>query len=208
MGLNLEFEKNLILSDNYDCIVGIDEVGRGSWAGPVAVGGYLFKLDTEEFEGVNDSKLVKKDKRSSLYSFLKNHSHYVVFKEVEEIDSVGIGRTIQNAILEIIDKVTLEYSNPFFIVDGQFSIDFGRNVIKKNKADSTFYSVAAASILAKVERDSLMLELHKSYPEYFFNSNVGYPTRKHLDSLSKFGPSPIHRKSFKPIRDLSLRFIR
>lgn len=207
MGLHSDFERDLIQKNSYDCVVGIDEVGRGSWAGPVAVGGYIFTMEDDEVEGVNDSKLIRKDKRISIHALLKNYKHRIIYRDIDEIDSIGIGKSIQNCIIEIIESVYSEFYNPFFIVDGQFSIDFGKNVLKRNKADSTFYSVAAASILAKVERDTRMVELNKLYSNYFFDSNVGYPTRKHIDALQKYGPSQVHRKSFKPIRELALRLI-
>lgn len=194
-----QYEKNIILENGFDCVVGIDEVGRGSWAGPVAVGAYIYSLDCENCDGVNDSKLVKFLKREQIYSVLSSHDYLVKFGDINSINELGIGKTIENLITEIVEFINSKFTRSHIIIDGQFAKNFGENTIKRIKADSTFYSVAAASILAKVERDRLMKSLHDSHPEYGFNTNVGYPTKKHIESLTQFGPCELHRKSFKPI---------
>jgi ribonuclease HII len=198
--LNPVYESNLISEKGFNCIVGIDEVGRGSWAGPVAVGAYIYTKKCQLVEGIQDSKLIKLSKREECYKNFKEEDYLVKFGEVEVIDSIGIGKTIEKLIVDIISEVRNSYRKPFFIIDGQFTVNFGNDSIKRIKADSTYYSVAAASILAKVERDRLMKKLHLSYPNYGFDTNVGYPTKKHIEGLNKFGVTILHRKSYEPIR--------
>ncbi len=138
-------------------------------------------------------------KRENKYKFLCNDKYFVKFGEVEEINSVGIGKTIERLISNIVEEVNDVYRRNHIVIDGQFRKNFGENTIKRIKADSTYYSVAAASILAKVERDRLMKNLHATFPNYGFNTNVGYPTQKHIKALELYGPTLIHRSSFSPI---------
>jgi ribonuclease HII len=202
----LDFSKDIELLNehNADVIIGIDEVGRGAWAGPVCVGAFVLDINNHQFvEGVNDSKLVKKVAREELSPILSRDKHLVVSGELESINNLGIGKTITNLILSIVKELELYVlsinKKPVFIIDGQFRVSFGDNSVKRIKADSTFYSVAAASILAKVYRDNLMNSLHSSYNLYAFDRNKGYPTAEHLKALEIYGVSAIHRKSFKPI---------
>jgi ribonuclease HII len=202
MSKSLTSEKeHLLLDQGYEYIIGIDEVGRGAWAGPAAVGGFAYKIGDEVIEGVNDSKQVSIKLRESLYPQLKMFKHLIKFGELELIDSIGIGKTIETLVVQIVEEFNNEFDGKvFFIVDGQFSFNFGTNSIKENKADENYYSVAAASILAKVERDRLMRQFHIQYPEYGFETNVGYPSSLHRKVLNELGPTLIHRKSFRPIK--------
>jgi|SRR5690606_9541226 len=200
--LNPKFELDMITNGDFECIVGIDEVGRGSWAGPVAVGAYVFTLDCKQCRGINDSKLLSLGKRESAYKRLSQHRYFVKYGEIEEINQIGIGKTIERLVADLVREVNLMHSKSFFVIDGQFAKSFGKNTMKAIQADSTYYSVAAASIMAKVQRDRLMKELHHDYPVYGFNTNVGYPTKKHIKALNEHGPSEVHRKSFEPIGKL------
>lgn len=204
----LDFSKDLdfLNKADADVVVGIDEVGRGAWAGPVCVGGFI--LDTKRHtlvNGVNDSKKISKPNREKLSELLKKESYMVLEGNLQSINTIGIGKTITNLIFKLVEEIKNELSaankRALFIIDGQFSADFGVNTIKHIKADSTFYSVAAASILAKVYRDNLMSNLHLSYNNYGFNKNMGYPTNYHLKALEVYGITDIHRTSFKPIKD-------
>jgi len=209
---SLDFSKDieLIKQQNVDLIIGIDEVGRGAWAGPVCVGAFVLDISNHPvIDGINDSKLVKKQKREELSLLLKDNKHLVLTGELHSINTLGIGRTITDLISSAVQELSIYVSQlnkkALFIIDGQFKEPFGENCIKRIKADSTFYSVAAASILAKVYRDNLMNELHSSYNQYAFNKNKGYPTLEHLNALSTYGITDIHRRSFKPIsRQLTL----
>ena len=202
----LDFSKDIELLNqfNADLIIGIDEVGRGAWAGPVCIGAYVLDINNHEYlEGINDSKLVKKEKREELCPLLLKEKNLVLTGELDSINTVGIGKTISNLILNAVNVLN-EYAvssnkKAIFIIDGQFSNNFGENTIKRIKADSTYYSVGAASIIAKVYRDNLMNTFHSSYNLYGFDRNKGYPTQFHLSALNMHGVSPLHRRSFKPI---------
>ncbi len=202
MKVSLQLDKDfLILKEKgYTKIVGIDEVGRGSWAGPVAVGAYCVDLNTQWINGINDSKQVSLKNREKLVDTLSAHIHSIHLGSVENINKYGIGKSITFLIQEIVEKYN--NSDTFFLIDGQFSQDFGTNSLKVIKGDATYYSIAAASILAKVYRDNLMKELHKTYPHYGFLTNVGYPSKSHIQALKIHGPTPIHRTSFTPIGEM------
>jgi ribonuclease HII len=194
------FETELIRDGRYTRVIGIDEVGRGCWAGPVGVGVFIYTKDTIEMPGVNDSKQLSLKRREELYPHLKDLNSQVVFGSVEMINTFGIGKTIEKTISEVVEKFS--DGRTFFIIDGQFKKDFGRDVKKVIRADSEYYSVAASSIIAKVERDNMMHQLHMTYPDYNFKSHKGYGTREHRLLLKQNGLSPIHRTSFTPIREI------
>jgi ribonuclease HII len=204
--IGLDFSKDIALAKEYnaDILIGIDEVGRGAWAGPVCVGAFVLDFKTHTLlEGVNDSKLVKKEKREELSLALEQNKHVVSTGELDAINILGIGKTITQLIFQIKNELdqllATQDKKALYIIDGQFKADFGESAVKRIKADSTFYSVAAASILAKVYRDNLMRNLHLSYNQYAFDKNKGYPTKEHLNALDLYGVCDIHRKSFKPI---------
>lgn len=191
------FESEILSQGKYRKVVGIDEVGRGCWAGPVSVGAYVFTSTLPVLEGIMDSKAVKPETREALHAQMQGHPYVVRHAAPNTIDSLGIvgaiSQLIQNIVYELSDAQTL------FIIDGQFTQDFGMHTTKIIKADSLYYCVAAASILAKVERDALMSDLEKAYPEYGFATHKGYGTRKHAEILKNLGPTAVHRKSFKPV---------
>ena len=195
-----QFELDILSENRYKRIVGIDEVGRGAWAGPVYVGGYSFELSTHRVDNITDSKQLSKLQRTKAYSVLYKHNYKVVSSSNIEIDDLGINRVIIKAIKEIIDYFSDKQT--LFIIDGSFGIDLGSNVMFFNKGDLNYYSIACASILAKVERDEYMRNISKLYPHYSFENNVGYGTDFHQKSLDKFSFCSIHRKSFNPIKTL------
>lgn len=182
----------------YEYIIGIDEAGRGCWAGPVSVGGFVYKKEDRIVGNVNDSKLISASKRSLLFEELQLLEHIVLFGSADKIDLLGIGKVIE----ELIKNIILHYAdlNAFFIIDGQFSTTFGINTIKMNKADSLFYPVAASSILAKVERDNYMTNLEKEFPQFQFGKHKGYGTQLHNSLIQSHGVCEHHRKSYAPIR--------
>lgn len=194
-------EKSLI-QDGYTVVVGIDEAGRGAWAGPVAVGYYAYTVGIEEFKGINDSKKLSPKSRAEKYQDLLLHGG-VIYQEAERIDKLGIGVAITDAIFEIIYKFTQSYgrANVFFLIDGHFAVEFPAKYSFITKGDSKHYSIAAASILAKHGRDSLMLDMHERYPDYSFDKHKGYGTALHKKALEILGPlKQIHRYSFSPIQ--------
>ncbi len=193
-------EIDLIRSGKYSQIVGIDEVGRGCWAGPVVVGAYLFSESTIVIPGVNDSKLLSVRQREEGASVLqKVSSHVLLWKQAPDIDQLGIAVAIEELIAEICD---LFPSSTGFLVDGKFSRQFPANVITVVRGDRMVYSVAAASILAKVARDAWMKDQDKNFPEYGFGQHKGYGTKAHMQALSNHGVTALHRRSFKPVKDL------
>lgn len=181
-------------------IIGIDEVGRGAWAGPVCVAGFIYSKSHLPLEKINDSKKLSLKTREQIFPQVDPANYKLKFMSSAEIDVNGIGKSIEHLIKQIVDEY--DDDKTFFIIDGQFSTDFGTHTIKRVKADQTFYSVALASIIAKVSRDKFMREIALKYPEYEFEKNVGYPAPKHLVALQNFGVLSIHRKSYKPIKEI------
>ena len=191
----IAFENNFSLP-----IAGIDEVGRGPLAGPVIAAAVI--LDRKNIpEGINDSKKIPKAKRILLAEKIKENSIYAYGTASEiEIDEINILQASLLAMkrasdgLSIVPKTTL--------IDGNFKPDIKNNTISIIKGDSKSVSISAASILAKVYRDEIMLQYSKQFPEYGFQTNSGYGTKEHLSALKNYGITPIHRKSFKPVHNI------
>ena len=181
---------------------GVDEAGRGPLAGPVVSAAVILKPEFT-FLGLDDSKKLSKAKRKSLSEEIKKHSvcWSIGIATVQEIDKLNIlrasllsmERAIKN-LSEVPEKV---------IVDGQYTPEIDVPCEAIIRGDSLEESIMAASILAKVERDKIMLELDKKYPHYRFGQHKGYPTKLHMDALREFGPCIEHRQSFKPIKNYS-----
>lgn len=176
-------------------IVGIDEVGRGCWAGPLVVGAVI--LD-KAIDGLNDSKKLSARSRIQLNNQILDNAHTGLgWVWPEEIDQLGLTKSttlgIKRALVEIRD-----YDH--IIIDGSFNYlpDHG-NVSTLVSADSLIPAVSAASILAKVARDKYMHNQALLYPNYGFERHVGYGTKFHIDALSQFGITRLHRKSYKPL---------
>jgi ribonuclease HII len=188
-----------LFDQGFTRIIGIDEVGRGAWAGPLVIGAFVYTHKSKIFEGIDDSKKLTKPQREKLFQTLSNYSliHEI---GVEEIDSFGVGKALENGILDIIEE--LDKPDIHFLIDGRFpKIDKKKNVTVIEKGDSNTYSVAAASIVAKVFRDRLMTEIEKEFPGYGFEKHVGYGTKLHSDALDKYGVCKIHRLSYKPVQN-------
>ncbi len=194
--------KDFPLFEKYENVIGIDEVGRGCWAGPVYVGAYVINSSTKFLEGITDSKMLNLKQRTYFSKKLRDQDNFrLKFADRGEIDKGGIGKAIQNLILELISELDPIYPNSVFVVDGQFAHPFTKNTIKEKKADMNYYSVGSASIIAKVERDLIMSEYHKSFPSFNFNRNKGYGTKGHQAALKEFGVTDLHRKSFRPVAE-------
>lgn len=183
--------------DSKKFVCGIDEVGRGSFAGPVVVGAVIFSPDAIIPEGLADSKLLKPKIREELEVKIKKSCLGWAIAEigVDTINDVGIGRATQIAFLESIKLIT---PNPDFVLIDAFLID---GYVGEQKAvvggDKISVSIAAASIIAKVYRDNLMRNLAQKLPQYGFEIHKGYGTKSHREAIKLHGLSPIHRKSFK-----------
>ena len=197
---DLFFEKNLVES-GYKYVAGIDEAGRGPLAGPVVAAAVILP---EEFSSnqLNDSKKLSSSKREKIYNELMNVDSKVIsaFAVIDEvvIDKINILRATHMAMAQASSNLSIEPS--FVIIDGMPIKDFPFNNESIIKGDSKSLSIAAASVIAKVERDRIMLNYSKEYPEYKFEKHKGYGTKLHLDALKKFGPCKIHRKSFAPVK--------
>ena len=181
-------------------IAGIDEAGRGPWAGPVVSAAVILN-EKNIPDGLNDSKKLSEKKRLSLYSSIYNfHSVGVGISSIEEIDSMNV---LQATFLSM--NRAVEDLNPqpeYILVDG--NLDPGLNFKTKCiiKGDSISISIAAASVIAKVTRDNLMLKLDKEFPNYNWKKNKGYGTAEHRNALELHGPCKYHRKSFSPINKM------
>jgi ribonuclease HII len=190
--------ETVLLQKGYKRIIGIDEAGRGAWAGPVAVGAFIFNIESKTFEGVKDSKLLTSKSREILFQKIFNKQTSIIeLGGIDTINKIGIGKTITKVIQKIIEDTYDEET--FYLIDGVFSKDFGKNSKKIIKGDQLHYSISCASILAKVYRDRLLTDLSKEYPQYFFDSHKGYGTIKHQEALKIYGISKIHRLNYKPI---------
>lgn len=197
---DLFFEKKLVES-GYKYIAGVDEAGRGPLAGPVVAAAVILP---EKFScnQLNDSKKLSPSKREKIYNELMNVNSKVIsaFAVIDEgvIDQINILRATHMAMAQASSNLPIEPS--FVIIDGMPVKGFPFNNESIIKGDSKSLSIAAASVIAKVERDKIMLNYSKEYPEYKFEKHKGYGTKLHLDALKEFGPCKIHRKSFAPVK--------
>ena len=178
-------------------ICGVDEVGRGSWAGPVVVGAVIFPQEFQVFPGLFDSKQLLPAKREQVAREVKRQALSFATCEigVPVIDRVGIGEATQIAFRKVIRELS---PKPDFILIDSFYIKYLNRSNQKpiKKGDEKSASIAAASVIAKVYRDELMRKLASSYPEYGFEEHKGYGTKKHQKAIRKNGFSDIHRRSF------------
>jgi ribonuclease HII len=212
-------------AQGYRFVIGIDEAGRGAWAGPVAAGAvcldYRAAADLGvRLIGVNDSKQVTPRRRALLVSQIQTHAlaHGVGFADASEIDALGIVRAtcnaIHRAIAALVDNGAARGVTPDFLLLDSIKCDpaalfpVGQGVPPLPHrplvhGDQLSLSIAAASILAKVARDTLMVEYDAAHPGYGFASHKGYGARAHQTALAEHGPTPIHRMSFRPMKLLA-----
>lgn len=180
----------------YSFVAGIDEVGRGPLAGPV-VAACVILPENVTITGINDSKKLSLKKREELYDIIyeKALSIGIGIADNNVIDSINILQATFLAMREAIEKSNIKPD--FILADGNFqipSINIPQEAIVKG--DSKSISIGAASIIAKVTRDRMMVDYSKEYPQYGFESNVGYGSQKHIEAIKKYGLSPLHRRSF------------
>lgn len=176
-------------------ICGVDEVGRGPLAGPVAAGAVILPKNCEIFY-INDSKKLSEKKREELYKEIMEKAIAVGigWVEPERIDEINILQATYEAMTRAIQN--LGVMPDILLNDGVIIPKVSIEQVNIIKGDEKSISIGAASIVAKVERDRKMEEYHKEYPEYGFCSNKGYGTKEHMEALKKYGPTPIHRRSF------------
>lgn len=195
-------------------LVGIDEAGRGPWAGPLFVA--LTVINYQNIHkfievGVNDSKKLSAKKREKLFEFIISNVDYysVLSADIDLIDKLGIYKATKKLIQDLVFELPLEYiSDSKIKIDGIFDYLEMKNRYIDSRidfeciidGDMKEVCISAASIVAKVLRDREMMRLASLYPQYGFDKHKGYGTKVHIEALKKYGVSPVHRKSFKPIQ--------
>ena len=174
-------------------IAGMDEVGRGPLAGPV-VTACVVMPETPVIPWVDDSKKLSESRREKTYDEIISVALQIGIGRVspEEIDRINILEATRKAMREAASAVPAD----IYLIDAVTSLGLNGREIPIIKGDATSYSIAAASIIAKVTRDRLMAEYHQIYPQYGFDRNKGYGTKEHIEALKAYGPCPIHRRSF------------
>ncbi len=181
-----------------ELLAGVDEVGRGPLAGPVVAAAVI--LDPlQPIKGLRDSKKISQKKRESLSDEIKSKALAWAFgrAEVAEIDELNILHASLLAMKRAVEA--LEKQPEMVVVDGQYTPDIDYKKLAIIKGDSLIPAISAASIIAKVERDSEMMSFEEIYPGYGFSSHKGYPTKQHIKALEKLGITKIHRLSFGPV---------
>lgn len=208
--LNLNEEQSLF-SQGYKLIGGIDEAGRGPLAGPVVAACVVWgsdfdagKLGYTELKFLRDSKRIDEKKREQLFKIIHEEALEigVGICDHKTIDRANIFQATFLAMKKALGS--LKNKPNFILIDGKFIIpncSYEQKAIIKG--DSKIFSIMAASIIAKVTRDRLMKKFHEEYPNYCFDQHKGYGTKLHLEMLKKYGPCPIHRRSFGPVKRLN-----
>lgn len=181
--------------EGYRVVCGVDEAGRGPLAGPVCAAAVILPRGLE-IPGLTDSKKLSDKKRRELYPIIKEQAvaYGIGFASHEEIDQINILQATYLAMERALEQ--LEGKADLALIDGNRARDFGLAVKTIVKGDSLSASIAAASVLAKVTRDDLMLKLAEEYPQYSFEIHKGYGTKAHYAALTEHGPSPVHRMTF------------
>ena len=200
--MNLLFTQNTpeieLYQKGVSVIVGLDEVGRGCLAGPVVTAACILPKSFD-LPGLNDSKKVSPKKRETLYELICQQALAYSFGQIEaeEIDHINIHQATLKAFTIALQKLSL--APDYILVDGIHKVKTDLPQLTIKQGDSKSPSIAAASILAKVKRDRMMVELESSYPQYGFAKHKGYGTKIHLEALKIHGPTSLHRKSFRGV---------
>ncbi|MEA2096201.1 MAG: ribonuclease HII [Candidatus Cloacimonadota bacterium] len=187
-------------------IAGVDEAGRGPLAGPVVTAAVILDLK-KKIPGLNDSKKLSEKKREELFNIITKEAICWEVKIISPkiIDEINILQATLFGMKEAV--LALEVKPDLCLIDGnkipKKLTGFSKAIVK---GDAKIASIAAASILAKVTRDRIMHELHEKFPQYNFKQNKGYPTKEHIAALDKYGILDCHRRSYKPIQQLTLKF--
>ncbi|WLR46963.1 ribonuclease HII [Halobacillus litoralis] len=195
----MTFEENLFHRGFTD-VAGIDEAGRGPIAGPVVAGAVILPRDYY-LEGLNDSKKLSLKSREAYFDRIKADADWGIgIVTNEEIDQINIYQATKLAMQRAVENLS---GQPEHLLIDAMELDAIRSPqTKLIKGDERSVSIAAASVIAKVTRDRMMAELDEQYPVYQFRNNQGYGTKPHVEALKAYGPSPVHRKTFAPVKDL------
>ena len=203
------FYERQLMDQGFALVAGVDEAGRGPLAGPVVAGCVILGPDCDYLQ-FKDSKKLSAARRETLFATLSSSRAAigVGITSAEEIDRINILQASLLAMKRAVADCSSRFScqPDFLLVDGTFTVplDLPQQALVKGEARSA--SIAAASIIAKVTRDRLMTSYHDRYPQYNFLQHKGYPTKAHRQSIAEHGPSPIHRKTFKGVREFCPAF--
>ena len=193
------FDKELKLLDSNIFAFGIDEVGRGSFAGPIVAAAVCFKKEFTWFKDINDSKLLTSGKRKYLSKLILKHGVcFIEIVDIKIINEFGIGEANRLIFENLVNKIKKIHKNEdiYFLIDGGKKKINYKNIEFIIKGDQKHISISSASVIAKVYRDELMEKLGKKYKGYDFSNNKGYGTKFHRGAIKKLGLSEIHRASF------------
>lgn len=192
----LEYEKKLY-AQGYSLIAGTDEVGRGPLVGPVVAAAVILPKNYT-LDGLNDSKKLSEKKRNEYYNILVKDavSYAIGVVDAKEIDEINIYEASRKAMIKALEGLSVK---PDFILSDAMPLPFDNSQAIIH-GDALSLSIAAASVIAKVTRDEMMYELDKVHPEYGFKNHKGYPTKKHLENLKKYGILDSYRFTYKPVK--------
>lgn len=202
INMDLYEYENELYDNGIKYIGGVDEVGRGPLIGPVVASCVVLPKDFV-LEGLTDSKKLSEKKRNLFYDYIINNcvAYGVGIVSPEEIDKINIYEASRKAMIIAINKVREQINLEHVLIDAMpINLDIPTTSIIKGDAKSI--SIAAASVIAKVTRDSMMYELDKKYPMYGFASHKGYPTKKHIEAIHKYGLIDGYRKSYGPVKEV------
>ncbi|MBE0700828.1 MAG: ribonuclease HII [Acholeplasmataceae bacterium] len=199
--LNLYAYEQKLYDQGITLIAGVDEAGRGPLAGPVFAAAVILKKGAV-LKHVNDSKQLTKKQRERALIEIKAHAVAIgiALSSVEDIEKINIYRASREAMLSAIGQ--LKVKPEFVLIDAMPIMALGIPNQSIIKGDAKSISIAAASIIAKTTRDAYMEEMDKLFPQYHFKKNKGYGTKDHLDAIRRYGITPIHRKTYEPIKSL------
>ena len=189
---------------NGDLVMGLDEAGRGPICGPLVVAGVVFPCDYHN-EEIYDSKKLSEKKREALFDVIKNEAVYYRVEVVSPqiVDELNIYQATKKAMTKIADSFDCRY-----ILSDAMPLDTNKDVVALVKGDQKSVSIAAASILAKVTRDHIMYELDAKYPQYELARHKGYPTKKHLELIEKYGLQDFYRMTYGPCKRIKEKEIK
>ena len=195
---NYKYERDL-RSTGITLIGGVDEVGRGPLVGPVVAACCILPEDFS-LDGLTDSKKLSEKKRDYFFEEIKKQaiSYGIGIVDEKRIDEINIYQATKEAMIMAINQCN---PKPEYVLTDAMKLDIDIPITPIIKGDLKSITISAASVLAKVTRDRMMYELDKKYPMYDFKSNVGYPTKKHLEAIEKYGIIPEHRRSYGPVAD-------
>ncbi|MCD7839944.1 MAG: ribonuclease HII [Erysipelotrichaceae bacterium] len=194
----LEYEK-AAYQKGKQYVIGLDEAGRGPMAGPLVVAGVIFPKGYINND-INDSKKLSEKKREQLFDIIKRDAlaYQIEIISIEDVDKLNVYQASRLGMIQAIEHIAVK---PDYALSDAMPLG---DIIEHEaiiKGDSKSISIGAASILAKVTRDHIMMEYDKQYPQYGFAKHKGYPTKQHKEALQKYGVTPIHRRSFQPVKD-------